>query len=64
MSLSQYRGIMGVAEPTMSASMSTDVRLPQTHMTVLAPAGALFRTGSFQTGRTKWHVYPFGMRAR
>jgi hypothetical protein len=42
----------GVAEPTMSASMSTDVRLLQTHMVVLAPARALSRSGSFHPGRT------------
>ena len=55
---------LDVGEPTMSASMSTDVRLLQTHMVVLAPARALSRTGSFHPGRTKWHVYPFGMRSR
>ena len=28
------------------------------------PAHALSRTGSFHPGRTKWHVYPFGIRSR
>jgi hypothetical protein len=36
----------------------------QPHMVVLALACALSRTGSFHPGRTKWHVYPFGMRYR
>ena len=54
----------GGAEPTMSASMSTDVWFLQTHMVVLAPARTLSSTGSFHPGRTKWHVYPFGMRSR
>jgi hypothetical protein len=48
----------------LSASMSTEARLLQLHMVVLVPARALSRTGSFHPGRTKWHVYPFGMRSR
>jgi hypothetical protein len=55
---------LGVAEPTMSASMSADARFLQTYTVVPAPARALSRTGSFHPGRTKWHVYPFGMRSR
>ena len=40
------------------------IRLLQTHVAVLPPACALSRTRSFHPGRTKWHVYPFGMRSR
>ena len=38
--------------------------LPAETQAVVLPAFALSRTGNFHPGRTKWHVYPFGMRSR
>src|ERR1700720_1079620 len=37
---------------------------PLRQMAFAAPTFALSRTGNFHPGRTKWQVYPFGMRSR
>jgi Bacterial low temperature requirement A protein (LtrA) len=54
--------ILLVAGIVVSAILPT--QRPDSGQAVVLTPFAVFRTGTFQSGRTKWHVYPFGMRSR
>jgi hypothetical protein len=59
------KNLLGVKRDFLGLVARHSIRANRkTHMSVVPRACALSRIGSFHPGRTKWQVYPLGMRSR